>query len=276
MTSGENVAANVKSALLALENLRDKKCDVITLPENALYLAINKNIKKNNTGTSKTVAGFTLKENFWIKFQKFADKENCVIFVGSIQFQESKKKSNKKHNATVMIVPGCVPSVVYKKIHLFDVDVEGAPSVRESDTFIHGTKPKIVNVNGWKIGLSICYDVRFSELYKFYADNKVDLILVPAAFLVPTGQAHWHILLRARAIECQAYVVAAAQSGGHVNAQGLRRETFGHSLVVGPWGEVMHDAGGNGMALLVADLDKGRLSKVREQIPMSKHRRLKR
>lgn len=264
MTSTENVSANIKSALAALEKLRKKKCDIITLPENALYLAINKT-------KLQTAPHFSLKEIFWRKFQKFADKENCVIFVGSIPFLKSKKK----YNATVMIAPDRAPRVVYKKIHLFDVDVVGAPPSRESDIFTHGSKPNIVKVKGWKVGLSICYDLRFSELYKFYAESGVDLILVPSAFLVPTGLAHWHVLLRARAIECQAYVVAAAQCGRHVNAQGMVRETFGHSLMVGPWGEVINDAGGKGEFLMVEDLTRERLNKVRTQIPMAKHRRLK-
>jgi nitrilase len=129
-----------------------------------------------------------------------------------------------------------------------------------------------MELKGWKIGLSICYDLRFSELFLTYAKQAVDLILVPSAFLVPTGRAHWHVLLRARAIEAQAYVLAAAQGGKHISGK-AQRETFGHTLAVGPWGEViseLEEAPGH----IIIELRPESITKVREQIPMDGHRRL--
>lgn len=262
MTSTENIQENVNAVMASLEKLRSHHCDLICLPENALYLRIDK---------SKTVPSFNLKETFWAQFQEFSNRENCVVVLGSIAYAKGKKK----YNATVVIEPKRKPRVVYEKIHLFDVDVVGAPPSRESDEFDHGRGPKIIKVKGWQIGLSICYDVRFSELYKYYAKKQVQLILVPAAFLVPTGRAHWHVLMRARAIETQAFLVAAAQCGVHTNAQNMKRDTFGHSLVVGPWGDVIIDLGGEGTAVHCELLSFEPIEHVRRQIPMAKHRRLR-
>ncbi len=257
MTSLEDVEANVASALQALEKLRPQKCDIICLPENAFFLRINKNTP---------VQFFNLKEKFWTRFQDFATKENCTIFIGSVAFQQGKNH----YNSTIVIAPKKKPKAVYHKIHLFDVDVTGAPPSRESDIFDAGKQPQIVTVKGWRIGLTICFDVRFSKLYKYYAEKKVNLLMVPSAFLVPTGRAHWHVLMRARAIECQSYLVAAAQCGGHALPNGQMRDTFGHSLLVGPWGEVINDAGAEGVTTFVADIEKQQQVRVWRQIPIQK------
>jgi predicted amidohydrolase len=132
-----------------------------------------------------------------------------------------------------------------------------------------------MEVKSWRIGLSICYDVRFSELYSNYAKEGAHLILVPSAFLVPTGAAHWHILLRARAIESQAFVIAAAQAGEHVGVHGEKRTTYGHSLAIDPWGEILADLGEAGPKVEVVTLDPARLERVWRQIPQAQHRRLR-
>ncbi|NJM10425.1 MAG: hypothetical protein HC883_06135 [Bdellovibrionaceae bacterium] len=174
-------------------------------------------------------------------------------------------------NSTILFEAGKGPRVVYTKVHLFDVDVEGAPPVRESELFVNGDHPAILDFHGWKIGLSICYDLRFAELYLNYA-QAVDLILVPSAFLVPTGEAHWHTLLRARAIEAQAYVAAPAQGGEHGSGDQFR-STYGHSLVVDPWGRVVVDMKLE-TGLQTVELVREAIEKVRRQIPMKSHRRL--
>lgn len=178
----------------------------------------------------------------------------------------------KFRNSTWLFEPGASGREVYTKIHLFDVDVDGAPSVRESEYFVNGAGPRMVSFRGWNLGLSICYDIRFAELYLNYA-QKVDVILVPSAFLVPTGEAHWHTLLRARAIEAQCYVAAPAQTGAHV-AGGQTRRTYGHSLVVSPWGKVIADLDG-GPDVVTVELVRDEIQKVRKQVPMARHRRLK-
>jgi predicted amidohydrolase len=157
----------------------------------------------------------------------------------------------------------------YDKIHLFDVDLPTGESWRESNTYAPGKG--VVVVNGTpvgKLGLTICYDLRFPGLVARLAEAGADVISVPAAFTVPTGRAHWHVLLRARAIEAGLFVVAAAQVGSHEDG----RQTFGHSLVADPWGELLLDMGETpGVAF--ADIDLKRISDVRSRIPALSHRR---
>jgi predicted amidohydrolase len=157
----------------------------------------------------------------------------------------------------------------YDKIHLFDVDLPTGESWRESNTYAPGNG--VVIVNGTpvgKLGLTICYDLRFPGLFARLAEAGADIISVPAAFTVPTGRAHWHILLRARAIEAGLFVVAAAQVGFHEDG----RHTFGHSLVVDPWGEMLLDMGEE-RGVGFADVDLARISEVRARIPALSHRR---
>lgn len=157
----------------------------------------------------------------------------------------------------------------YDKIHLFDVDLPTGESWRESNVYSAGKG--VVLVNGTpvgKLGLTICYDLRFPGLFARLAEADADLIAVPAAFTVPTGKAHWHVLLRARAIEAGLFVVAAAQVGHHEDG----RNTFGHSLVVDPWGEILLDLGEE-KGVGFADIDLKRISDVRSRIPALTHRR---
>jgi predicted amidohydrolase len=157
----------------------------------------------------------------------------------------------------------------YDKLHLFDVDLPTGESWRESNTYSAGSG--VVLVNGTpvgKLGLTICYDLRFPGLFARLAEADADIIAVPAAFTVPTGKAHWHILLRARAIEAGLFVVAAAQVGRHEDG----RQTFGHSLVIDPWGELLLDMGEE-PGIGFADIDLKRISDVRGRIPALSHRR---
>ena len=157
----------------------------------------------------------------------------------------------------------------YDKIHLFDVDLPTGESWRESAVYSAGSGAVLMSGSPvGKLGLTICYDLRFPALFARLAEADADVIAVPAAFTVPTGAAHWHVLLRARAIEAQAFVVAAAQSGRHADG----RETYGHSLVVSPWGEVLLDMGDT-VGVGFADIDLTRISDVRARLPALRHRR---
>ena len=156
----------------------------------------------------------------------------------------------------------------YDKIHLFDVDLPTGESWRESAAYAPGDRSVVATTPWAKVGLSICYDLRFPDLYRALSNAGAELLSVPAAFTVPTGSAHWHVLLRARAIEAGAFVVAAAQWGDHEDG----RATFGHSLAVDPWGEVLLDMG-EGEGVGFADLDIARLADVRARIPALEHRR---
>jgi predicted amidohydrolase len=157
----------------------------------------------------------------------------------------------------------------YDKIHLFDVDLPTGESWRESATYQPGNDAVLVNGTPvGKLGLTICYDLRFPALFARIAEADADVIAVPAAFTVPTGRAHWHVLLRARAIEAGLFVVAAAQVGRHEDG----RQTFGHSLVVDPWGEILLDMGEE-KGIVFAEIDLARIAEVRSRIPALNHRR---
>jgi nitrilase len=157
----------------------------------------------------------------------------------------------------------------YDKIHLFDSDLADR-SYRESAQVSAGSAPQMTTTAEWRIGLSICYDLRFPELFRYYAARGADLLTVPSAFAVPTGSAHWKVLLRARAIENQAYVLAPAQIGTHPG----NRITYGHSMIIDPWGIVVAQAHNDTLdgELIIADLSRERLAAVRQQLPALQHR----
>jgi deaminated glutathione amidase len=156
----------------------------------------------------------------------------------------------------------------YDKLHLFDVDLPTGESWRESAAYRPGTGAVVAETPVGRLGLSICYDMRFPDLYRALSDAGAEILAVPAAFTVPTGRAHWHVLLRARAIEAGCFVIAAAQAGRHEDG----RDTYGHSLVVDPWGEVLLDMG-DAPGLGFAEIDLDRLRDIRARIPVLRHRR---
>ena len=157
----------------------------------------------------------------------------------------------------------------YDKMHLFDVDLPTGESWRESASYRGGERPVLVETPLGPLGLSICYDLRFAGLYAGLSDAGATIFSIPAAFTVPTGEAHWHVLMRARAIEAGAFVVAAAQVGRHEDG----RQTYGHSLVVDPWGKVLLDMGGDEPGLGFAELDLAAVDEVRSRLPAIRHRR---
>lgn len=238
-----------------------EKVQLVCLPENAPVL------KVSEEGGREVFTS----THFYFQFLKEqAIEKNFSILVGGCPWQEG----SCVYNATILVEPTGAIECVYRKIHLFDVDIEGQRSLRESRDVSYGERPQVKVLYGWKCGFSICYDLRFSELYSTYAKEAVDVIFVPAAFLRKTGQAHWHSLLRARAIESQCYVVASAQAGTHRSSSGQERYSFGHSLVVNPWGKVECDLEDNLWDFKIVELDFSKIQAMRTQIPMAQHRRL--
>jgi deaminated glutathione amidase len=175
--------------------------------------------------------------------------------------------SAKLFNTSLVVDPRGAVVATYRKIHLFDVDVAGQ-RYRESDLDAAGDEIVTADVDGWTVGLSICYDVRFPEMYRILALRGADALVVPAAFTAATGRDHWSLLLRARAVENQAFVIAAACWGEHPGG----RRTYGHSMVLDPWGEVL-DARAEGDGVVVAVLDPERLQEIRGKLPALAHRR---
>lgn len=166
-------------------------------------------------------------------------------------------------NRSVLFGPDGAMLATYDKIHLFDADIAGLNAYRESATYAGGDKAVTAQVGPFTLGMSICYDMRFPRLYNGLANAGANLIAVPAAFTVPTGQAHWHVLLRARAIETGSYVIAAAQGGSHANG----RATYGHSLIIDPWGKVIAELDHDEPGILVADIEPEAVAEARQRIP---------
>jgi deaminated glutathione amidase len=151
----------------------------------------------------------------------------------------------------------------YNKIHLFDVDLPGGESWRESAVYSPGEAAVVADLPWGRLGVTVCYDLRFPHLYRALAHAGAVVLTAPSAFTKQTGEAHWHVLQRARAIENGAFMISAAQGGRHADG----RETYGHSLIVGPWGEVLAEAGGEGAQVILADIDLERAAEARRRIP---------
>ncbi|MBX2988887.1 MAG: carbon-nitrogen hydrolase family protein [Bdellovibrionaceae bacterium] len=261
MTSSDDVEAN----LMQMENLLERIPDsagvrAAFFPENALYTRLIEGEK---------IVGVEIHDEILRALAVIAKKRRLHLHLTT-----PVRLEHHVYNASLHINDLGEVSPSYQKMHLFDIALVNGPSVRESDSFRHGSGLKILEIDGWKFGQSICYDVRFAELYATYARQGVDAILVPSAFLVRTGEAHWEVLLRARAIESQAYVLAPAQAGVHHGRHGGMRETYGHSLIVDPWGTVQARLTERGPAVALHTLQSDEIEKVRRQIPMKDHRRL--
>ncbi|HEY0412292.1 MAG TPA: carbon-nitrogen hydrolase family protein [Allosphingosinicella sp.] len=194
-----------------------------------------------------------------------AARAGIWVHLGSLAVRT---RGEKLANRSFLIDDRGVVCATYDKLHLFDVDLATGESWRESAAYARGTRAVVAETPAGPVGLSICYDLRFADLYRALTDAGAEILAIPAAFTVPTGEAHWHVLMRARAIEAGAFVVAAAQSGRHEDG----RETYGHSLVVGPWGEVRLDMGRD-EGVGFAEIDLAEVEAVRARLPAIRHRR---
>lgn len=197
-----------------------------------------------------------------------ARKAGIWVQLGSLAIRDSDNPGGKWINRSYLVDPHGDIAARYDKIHLFDVDLGPDESQRESAAYAGGRNAVVAPIPEAIIGLSICYDLRFPALYESLTNAGADILSVPAAFTVPTGKAHWEILLRARAIEAGAFVIAAAQYGKHEDG----RSTYGHSMVVDPWGEILLDMG-EGEGLGFCDLDMGKVQAVRSRIPAVANRK---
>jgi predicted amidohydrolase len=176
---------------------------------------------------------------------------------------------DKIANRAFLIGPEGAIAARYDKIHLFDVDLPGGETYRESRSMEPGGTAVLAELPWGTLGITICYDLRFPHLYRALAHAGARLIAIPAAFTVPTGQAHWHALMRARAIETQCFVLAAAQAGTHADG----RRTYGHSLIVAPWGEIVAEGDGERACVVVADIDMKLVDEARQRVPSLEHDR---
>jgi deaminated glutathione amidase len=261
MRSGEDRAANESRALALVAQAAERGAKLVGLPEMWEHVG---------PARQKTFAG-ALDGAQLAPLRELAAKRALWLLAGSIA---EKARDGRIYNTSALISPQGAIAATYRKLHLFDVDIPDGAHYRESETVAPGGVPPPVAETGlgMKIGLSVCYDLRFPELYRRLSDAGADVLCVPAAFTAYTGRAHWEVLLRARAIENQAYVFAPAQAG-RIGPVQENRNAWGHACVIDPWGEVLADAGGDSEGIALAKLDPARLAQVRRDLPALKHRR---
>lgn len=253
MCSADTHAANIVTVAALAAQAADQGADMLALPEVAGLM----NRDPVTSARQVVVAGH---DPFIGACREIAARHAIWIHTGStpVLGQDGRFLN---HSTLIDAKGGIVAE--YDKIHLFDVTLDGQAPIGESKRFAPGTQGVVADTPWGKFGLSICYDMRFAYLYRAYAQAGAVVIFAPSAFTVPTGRAHWEVLLRARAIETGAFVLAAAQAGDHADG----RQTYGHALAVGPWGEVLADLGDKAPALRVIDLDIAAVARARAQIP---------
>lgn len=198
--------------------------------------------------------------------QALARETNCHLILGG--FHESSPDPEKSYNTCVHLKPDGNIAAAYRKIHLFDISLADGTQLRESSRTLPGDSVVTTGLPFGVLGLSVCYDIRFPYLYQELVDQGATVLTVPSAFTRTTGDAHWHVLLRARAIECQSYVVAAAQHGHNWG----KRTSYGHSLIIDPWGQVLAELQ-DGDGFICADIDPEEVNRVRAELPSLQHRR---
>jgi deaminated glutathione amidase len=258
VNAGPEIAPNLEIASGLIRQARAGGAELICLPENVSMMV---------QGRARILARARAEEDhpgvgF---FQGLARETGAWLMTGSLACL---LPDGRVANRLFVVDPTGGIVARYDKIHMFDVDLAGGESYRESATYRPGDTAVVAATPWGGLGLSICYDVRFASLYRRLAQGGARIIVVPAAFTVPTGRAHWHVLLRARAIETGAWIVAPAQTGTHDEG----RRTFGHGLIISPWGEVVADAGEE-VGVTLADLDLTRVEEARRMVPSLLHDR---
>jgi predicted amidohydrolase len=259
MTSGADRARNLDTAVRLVNPAADLGARFVGLPENFGYMGP----EPERIAGAEDVLGPTVSA-----LREVARARRIYVLAGSIA--ERVDAPGKTANTSVLVADDGSVSAAYRKIHLFDVNIPDGARYAESQTVVPGSDTVVADTALGRIGLSVCYDLRFPELYRRLADGGADLITIPAAFTLYTGKDHWELLVRARAVENFAYVVAPAQVGRH----SANRITFGNSMVVDPWGVVLARCP-DGEGVCVAPLDRDRIDHVRRELPALSHRRLR-
>jgi deaminated glutathione amidase len=260
MTSGTAPTANADVLVAAIEDAANAGAVAIFTPEMSGLLDRDRVRAALSIKTEKADAVLP-------RVCEAAKRHQIWVSLGSLALS-GERADGRFVNRSLVVDDKGVIRARYDKLHLFDVNLATGETWRESTAYAPGEIATICEMPIGKLGLSICYDVRFPALYAALSQTGADILSIPAAFTVPTGKAHWHCLLRARAIENACYVVAAAQTGTHEDG----RTTYGHSLVVDPWGEIILDMGTN-TGLGFAEIDPTRVADVRARIPVLEHRR---
>jgi len=261
LSSQADVAENLAKIEALVTEAAQRGAELALLPENFAYFGPEGGKREfaERLGDLEAPVQRALKQ--------LATRLRIGILAGG--FAERSSDAERPFNTSLLLTRDGEVTAVYRKIHLFDVDLRAQGSACESLTTTPGSDVVVAPFAGFNLGLSICYDLRFPELYRKLVERGADVLTVPAAFTQYTGKDHWHVLLRARAIEAQSYVVAPAQWGKHPE----NRLTFGHALIVDPWGTVIAEASDR-VGFVIADVERNFLDEVRSRIPSLQNRRL--
>ncbi len=260
LQAGEDLEQNLRAVRDAVARAAELGAKLVVLPENFAYFGpeVGKRELAEKLGDGGPIQD-ALRD---------AARQHAVHVVAG-GFPERSGDERRPFNTAAVYDPDGKLLAHYRKLHLFDVELPSGQALRESEATSAGSEVVTVDVDGFRLGLTICYDLRFSELFKRLSDAGSEVLIVPAAFTDQTGKAHWHVLLRARAIEWQCWVVAAGQWGQHPG----NRRSFGHSLIADPWGTVVAECSER-VGLCIADLDKQFLREVRDKLPRLRHARI--
>lgn len=264
MSSGSNKEKNLAQAKKLIALAVRKKAKFIVLPEVFNYRGdLNEAVK-----FAEPVPGYSTD-----LISQLAKQYKIWILIGSM-IEQSRRlgpgtQPSKPFNTSVLINPQGKIVSKYRKMHLFDIKLKGK-QILESSRNQAGKNPKLAKIENIKVGLSICYDLRFPELYRYYSKKGAQVLCIPSSFTKPTGEAHWHTLIKARAIENLSYVIAPNQAG--IGSGGIK--TYGHSLIVDPWGKILAEGPANGETVIFADIDLEYLKQVRKSLPALEHRKI--
>jgi deaminated glutathione amidase len=258
LSVARDIAPNIDAASRLIRAARAAGADFILTPENTSMIEPKRALLLEKVRSEAEHPGIPA-------FSALAAELGVWLLIGSMQIRLD---ATHCANRSFLFDPKGAIAARYDKIHMFDVDLAGGESYRESATFRPGSAAVVADLPWGRVGLSVCYDLRFAYLYRALAQAGASFLTVPAAFTVPTGSAHWHTLLRARAIETGSFVFAPAQCGSH--AEG--RKTYGHSLIVAPWGEILAEAGEE-PCVISAAIDPAKVIEARSMVPALRHDR---
>jgi deaminated glutathione amidase len=257
MRSAMEPKANIAAALAAIEEAKSAGADYVLTPEMTNIIAKRERMMATIVDEERDPTLAALREA--------ARKHSLYIHIGSLAIKASPERAA---NRSFLIDRRGDVVARYDKIHMFDVDLANGESYRESHSYRPGDLAVVADLPWGRLGVTICYDLRFPALYRALAEAGASFLSIPSAFTKPTGEAHWHVLMRARAIENGCFVFAAAQGGRHESG----RESFGHSLIVDPWGQILAE-GGTEPAVILADVDPAQVTAARSRIPSLHHGR---
>jgi predicted amidohydrolase len=256
--SGRDVAPNIESLVTLARRARDQGAELIMTPEVSDMIEPDRKLRFEKARTEG-------EHPMLAAARELARELEAHLLLGSIVV---KLEAETLANRSFLIRPDGEIARRYDKIHMFDVDLPNGERYRESAVFRPGAAAAVTPLPWGVLGMTVCYDLRFPYLYRALAQAGADFLTIPAAFTVPTGRAHWHVLMRARAIENGCFVFAPAQWGEHANG----RRTYGHSLIVAPWGEVLAEAE-DGTGVILAEIDPAKVLEARRQVPSLSHDR---